>query len=126
MLRRLTPPSPFGLLPLPGGGDQHGAARGPEAPVSQDQNGGREHDPGRGHSPHPQRGVHGLPVPQHHRGRLENRERERESGREAGVQLSLPFTEGLTTSQLQLRRPALQTVSIFHNLLRLILIIQKP
>lgn len=35
-----------------------------------DQNGGRQHDSGGGHPPHPQRRVHVLPVPQHHGGRL--------------------------------------------------------
>lgn len=53
-----------------GGCDQHCPSRGPEAAVSQDQDGGRQHDFGRGHPPHPQRRVHGLPVPQRHRRRL--------------------------------------------------------
>lgn len=59
----------FALNPA-GGGDQHRAPRPAEAAVSQNQNGGREHDPGRSHPPHPQRRVHGVSVPQHRRGRL--------------------------------------------------------
>lgn len=61
-------PVPLTLNFSSGGGDQHRPPRGPEAPVPQDQDGGRQHDLGRGHPPHPQRRVHGLPVPQHHRG----------------------------------------------------------
>lgn len=54
----------------PGGGDQHHPPRAPEASVSQDQNGGHQHDPVGGHPSHPQRRVHVVPVPQHRRGRL--------------------------------------------------------
>lgn len=63
-------PLPSVSPPHSGGGDQHDPPRAPEAAVSQDQNGGHQHDPVGGHPPHPQRRVHVLPVPQHRRGRL--------------------------------------------------------
>lgn len=52
-------------VPPPGGGDQHDTPRAAEAPVSKDQNGWHQHDPVRGHPPHPQWRVHVLPVPQY-------------------------------------------------------------
>lgn len=52
----------------PGGGDQHDSPRAPEAPVSEDQDSGHQHDPVRGYPPHPQRRVHVLSVPQHRSG----------------------------------------------------------
>lgn len=53
-----------------GGRDKHGTPRGAEAPVSEDQDRGRQHDIGRGHPAHPQRRIYGLLVPKHYCGRL--------------------------------------------------------
>lgn len=53
-----------------GGGDQHRPSRGAEAAVPQDQDGGHQPHSLRSHPPDPQRGVHGLPLPEHHCGRL--------------------------------------------------------
>lgn len=49
---------------------QHHSTRDPKTPVSQDQDGGYQHDPVRSHPPHPQWRIHVLPVPQYWHGWL--------------------------------------------------------
>uniref|UniRef100_A0A8B9T591 Phosphoribosyl pyrophosphate synthetase associated protein 1 n=1 Tax=Anas platyrhynchos TaxID=8839 RepID=A0A8B9T591_ANAPL len=60
-------PSHRGVLHRRGGSNQHGSSRGTEAAVPQDKDCGHQPDPLRSHPANPQRGVHGLSLPQHHR-----------------------------------------------------------